>query len=52
MLAVDAISTFGSIWRKRSSTATGPMSGEHIDHTAPSAGQARKATMVCGVLGR
>ena len=46
-----AISTLGAIWRKRSNTATGPMSGEHTDHTAPTLAQARKATTVSGMLG-
>ena len=40
-----------AIWRKRSSTASGPMSAEHTDQTAPRLAQARKATAVCGVFG-
>ena len=44
--------TFGSIWRKRSSTASGPMSAEHTDQIAPRLAQARKAIAVCGRLGR
>ena len=47
-----AISTLGSIWRKRSSTAWLPMSGAHTLHTAPMLAAARKATMVSGTLGR
>jgi hypothetical protein len=41
----------GSIWRKRSSTASGPMSAEHTDQIAPRLAQARKATAVCGTFG-
>jgi hypothetical protein len=50
--AVSIASTFGSIWRKRSSTATGPMSAAHIDQIAPSDAVARNATTACGTLGR
>src|SRR4051794_2871180 len=45
------MSTFGSIWRKRSSTGTGPMSGEQIDQIAPRLALARKATAAAGVFG-
>src|SRR5664279_2087883 len=39
-----AISTVGEIWVNRSITDPGPKSGEHEDHTAPSAEVARNPT--------
>ena len=46
------ISTFGAIWRKRSTTLAVPMSGEHSDQMAPMLAVARNATTVSAVLGR
>ena len=46
-----AISTFGSICRKRSITLDIPNSGEHADHMAPIEAVARNATTVSGMLG-
>ena len=48
----QAISTLGSICRKRSSTALVPMSGAQMLQTPPMLTTARKATMVSGMLGR
>jgi hypothetical protein len=46
-----AISTFGSICLKRSTTVGVPNSGAQLDHTAPIDAHARKATTVSGTFG-
>ena len=46
-----AKSTLGSICLKRSTTAPVPMSGEQLDHTAPTVAHARNAASVSGMFG-
>ena len=48
----QAISTLGSIWRKRSSTALVPMSGAQTLQMPPRLTTARNATIVSGMFGR
>ena len=46
------MSTFGSIWRKRSSTLSTPNSGGQLDQMAPRLAVARKATTASTPFGR
>ena len=53
VLPSQAISTFGSICRKRSSTASGPMSAEQTDQTAPRLTQGEERGLLAhGTFGR
>ena len=45
------MSTFGSIWAKRSTTERAPKSGEHDDQVAPIDAHAAKAAIASGMFG-